>query len=172
MLNEKVEAALNEQLNKEIFSAYLYFSMSAWFSSRSLKGFANWMHIQGLEELTHSQKFFDFIVERGGRVRLSDIEAPRVEWDNSMEIYTETLKHEEFVTESINKLVSVARESVDNATEIFLQWFVTEQIEEEGNVNEIIDRLKMAGDNPSALLMLDSEMGKRVFVTIDPAATV
>jgi ferritin len=170
MLNEKVEAALNEQLNKEIFSAYLYFSMSAWFSSHSLKGFANWMHVQGLEELAHSQKFYNFIIERGGRVRFTDIEAPRVEWDNPLEIYQETLKHEEFVTESINKLVGISREVTDNATEIFLQWFVTEQIEEEGSVNEILDRLKMAGDNPSAILMLDSEMGTRVFTPIDAGA--
>ena len=162
MIKSQVEQALNDQLNKEAYSAYLYFSMSAWLGSRSLSGFSHWMYNQGLEELTHVQRFFDYIQQRGGTVQLARIDGPPVAWDSPVILFEETLAHEEMVTESVNHLVRVAREAMDHATEIFLQWFVTEQVEEEESVGLVLSRLKMAEGNPSAIMMLDAEMGRRV----------
>ena len=161
MIKPQVEQAFNDQINKEAYSAYLYFSMSAWLGTQNLPGFANWMYNQGLEELTHVQKFFDYIQQRGGTVRLAAIEGPPTEWSSPLALFEDTLAHEEMVTESINKLVYVAREGMDNASEIFLQWFVTEQVEEEESVGQVLSRLKMVGDNPPALMMMDAELGKR-----------
>lgn len=161
MLKSEVEDALNLQLNREIFSAYLYFSMSAWLGSRNLTGFSHWMYAQGVEELTHSQKFYDYIQQRGGTVRLSAVEAPKAAWESPLALFEETLEHEVFVTGSINALVDIARDASDHATGIFLQWFVTEQVEEEESVEQVLQRLRLVGDNPSALLMMDREMAGR-----------
>jgi len=161
MLKPEVEDALNLQLNRETYSAYLYFSMAAWLNGRNLTGFGHWMYAQGVEELTHTQKFYDYIQQRGGTVRLEAIAGPKVEWDSPLNIFEETLDHEVSVTESINGLVTTARGASDHATEIFLQWFVTEQVEEEDSVQQVIHRLRLVGDNPSALIMMDSEMAKR-----------
>ncbi len=168
MLKPKIEDAFNDQLNAEAFSAYLYWSMSAYFESINLQGFASWMRVQALEEMTHTEKFFKFIAERGGRVKLAAIEAPAVEWDSPLAAFEAALAHEVLVTGRINKLMDLAVEKSDHAAQIFLQWFVTEQVEEEASADAVIQKLKLAGDAPGALFMIDQEMGQRVFVP--PAA--
>ena len=170
MLKSEVEDALNLQLNRETFSAYLYFSMAAWLGGANFPGFSHWMYAQGVEELTHTQKLYDYIQQRGGTVRLEAVDGPKAEWDSVLSLFEETLAHEEFVTESINGLVGIARGAMDHATEIFLQWFVTEQVEEEESVQQIIQRLRLVGDNPSALIMVDGELGKRAVAGAVPPA--
>ena len=161
MLNQRIEKELNSQLNKELFSSYLYMSMSAYFQSVDLLGFANWMQIQAQEELTHAQKFYDFINERGGRVVLEALDKPQTEWDSPLRAFEDALTHEEFITSSINDIVTVTNEEKDYASQIFLQWFVTEQVEEEASVSEVINKLKLMKDAPGAMYMLDKELGQR-----------
>ncbi len=164
MIKQRLEKELNCQINKELFSAYLYMSMGAYFQSIDLQGFANWMHIQAQEELTHAQKFYDFINERGGRVALEAIEKPQTEWESPLTAFEDVLSHEIFITKSINDLVSISNEEKDYATHIFLHWFVTEQVEEEATVTEIINKMKLMKDAPGALFMLDRELAQRQFV--------
>ena len=163
MITEKMEDAFNGQLNAEYYSSYLYLSMAAYFESIDLPGFANWMRIQTQEEMFHALKFYDNIIERGGRVTLRAIEAPSSEWKSPWDVFENTLEHEQKVTGLINDLVFLAREQRDNAAEIFLQWFVSEQVEEEDNVNKILGQLKLVKDSPQALFMLDKELAQRVF---------
>lgn len=170
MLNKRVEQELNKQINKEVFSAYLYMSMGAYFQSVDLIGFANWMHIQAQEELVHAQKFYNFVNERSGRVMLEAIEKPQIKWESPLEAFKDSLKHEEFITASINDIVTVAMEEKDYASQIFLQWFVTEQVEEESSVTEIINKLKLMKDAPGGLFMLDKELSQRQFVPPTTAA--
>jgi ferritin len=162
MLSAKMQKALNSHLNEEFYSSYLYLSMAAYFEAKNLKGFANWFRIQTQEEYMHGMKFFDFILQKGGKVTLAQIAAPKVEWKSIPEVFTETLKHEQKITGLINKLVEVAMLEKDFATNNFLQWFVTEQVEEEANVEEIIQKIEMIGDNKSGLYMLDNELGARI----------
>ena len=168
MINEKMEQALNEQLNAEYYSSYLYLSMAAYFESIDLPGFANWMRVQVQEEMFHTLKFYDYIVERAGRVILRAIEAPPTEWKSPLDAFEATLTHEQKVTGLINDLVYLARDERDNASEIFLQWFVTEQVEEEDSVNTILAQLRLIKDNPQGLFMLNKDLGQRVFT---PPAT-
>ena len=168
MIMKKMEQALNGQLNAEYYSSYMYLSMAAYFSSIDLPGFANWMRIQVQEEEFHALKFYDYIIERCGRVILQTIEAPPSEWDSPLEAFKATLAHEQKVTGLINDLVYLAREEKDNATEIFLQWFVSEQVEEEDSVNTVLGQLKLIKDSPQALFMLDKELAQRTFTP--PAA--
>lgn len=168
MLSATMEAALNGQLNKEIYSAYLYMSMSAYSSSIGLKGFANWFMVQYQEEMSHAMKFYDYISDQGGRVKLAAIDQPPTEFTSLLAMFEKTLTHEQFVTRSINELVDLAIAEKDHATNIFLQWYVTEQIEEEGNDNDIIAKLKLVGEDGNGLLMLDKELAMRVFTP--PAA--
>jgi len=161
MLPKKIEHALNAQLNAEIYSSYLYLSMNAFFKSINLDGFANWMHAQAQEELMHAMKFYDFINQRGGRVVLSQIEAPPIEWSSPVEVFEETLKHEQKVTGLINDLVEIALAEHDHATHIFLQWFVTEQVEEEESVGGVLQQLKLLGDAKNGIFMIDRELAKR-----------
>ena len=163
-----MEKALNEQLNAELYSAYLYLSMAAYFESADLAGFANWMRVQVQEEWFHAMKFYDYIIERGGRVTLGPIEAPPSDWDSPLAVFEATLTHEQKVTGLINDLMDLAREEKDNASEIFLQWFVNEQVEEEDNAGKVLGQLKLIEDSPQALFMMDREMGQRVFTP--PAA--
>ncbi|MEJ5377016.1 MAG: ferritin [bacterium] len=163
MLSEKVEEALNEQLRWEFFSAYLYLGMASYFQALGLGGFAHWMKVQAMEELTHASKFFSFLNERGGRARLGALEAPPWDWDSPLAAFQDALKHEQNVTARINSLVDLAREQHDHATEIFLQWFVTEQVEEESSATEVIQKLKLAGEHPASLYQLDRELGTRIF---------
>lgn len=166
MLSEKMIDALNEQINREMYSAYLYMAMSADSESKGLKGFANWFSVQYQEEMTHAMKIYRYVLEQSGRVVLKTIEQPGIEFGSPLDMFNATLKHEQFITKSINELMDLAMELRDHATQIFLQWFVTEQIEEEGNDNEIIDKLKLAGDG-NGLFMIDKELAARVF-TPDP----
>lgn len=168
MLSDKMEQALNKQLNAELYSAYLYLSMAAYFYAINLNGFANWMTVQNLEETAHAMKFYHFINDRGGRVRLEVIDKPQVEWSSPLEVFEETLKHEEKVTSLINNLVDLAIAERDHASNAFLQWFITEQVEEEASANEIIQHLKLAGNDPNALFMLDRELATRVFTPPAP----
>ena len=161
MLTEKMQTALNGQLNAELYSAYLYLSMNAYFKSVNLDGFANWMHYQAQEELGHSMKFYDFIIQRGGKAVLSQIEAPPTEWDSPMAVFEATLAHEQKVTGLINDLVEIAHEERDHATNIFLQWFVSEQVEEEESVGGVLEQLKLMGDAKGGLFMIDRELAKR-----------
>ena len=161
MLTEKMQTALNAQLNAELYSSYLYLSMNAYFKSVNLDGFANWMHYQAQEELEHSMKFYDFIIQRGGNVQLQQIEAPPTEWSSPLAVFEATLKHEQKVTGLINDLVDVAHEERDHATNIFLQWFVSEQVEEEENVGGVLEQLKLMGDAQGGLFMIDRELAKR-----------
>ena len=163
MINKKVEKALNEQINNEIFSAYLYLSMSAHSTYLGLKGFANWFMIQYQEEMEHAMKFYDYINDRGGKVILLPVKQPDSEFDSPMDMFQKTLAHEQFITKCINDLVDLAIEEKDHATQILLQWYVTEQIEEEGNDNDIIAKLELIGENGNGLLMLDKELSVRIY---------
>lgn len=161
MLTEKVENALNAQFNAELFSSYLYLSMNAYFRSINLDGFANWMYQQAKEELIHAMKFYDFINQRGGRVTPAAVAAPPSNWESPLEVFEETLAHEQKVTGLINDLVDIANEAHDHATQIFLQWFVTEQVEEEESAGGVLEQLKLLKDNRSGLFMVDRELAKR-----------
>ena len=165
MLSKKLLDALNEQINKEMYSAYLYMSMSAHCTNIGLPGFANWFMVQYKEEMEHAMKIFDYINDQSGRVKLKTIEEPQSTFKDAMDMFQKTLEHEQFITKSINELVDLAFKERDHATQIFLQWFVTEQIEEEGNDNDIIAKLKLAGDKGNGLFMIDKELGARVYVS-------
>jgi ferritin len=161
VLSPKIEDAFNKQLNAELYSAYLYLSMSAYFESQNFAGMAHWMWIQAQEEFVHATKFFNFINDRDGRVLLAQIEAPQTEWDSPLDAFQGALAHEQEITRLINGLVDLSMAESDHAADTFLQWFVTEQVEEEATAKTIVDKLKLAGDNPVALLMLDGELGQR-----------
>ena len=162
MLNDKIQKAFNGQLNAELFSSYLYLSMSAYFESQNFKGMARWMRLQAEEEDLHAMKFFDFINERGGKVILSQIEAPKTEWSSPLEAFEDACRHESKITGLIHDLADLSAGEKDHAANVFLQWFVTEQVEEEATVQEIRDKLKLIGDSPVALFMIDEELGRRV----------
>jgi ferritin len=168
MLGEKMQDALCEQLNAELYSSYLYLAMSANFSAMDLGGFANWMRVQAQEELMHAMKFYDYINERGGRVTLKEIITPQKDWESPKAVYEHTYTHEQKVTGLINDLVDMAISEKDHATNSFLQWFVTEQVEEEASASAVLKKLELIGDDPSGLLMLDQELAQRIFTP--PAA--
>ena len=163
MLSERMEAALNGQLNAELYSSYLYLSMSANFQALNLGGFANWMRVQTQEELVHAMKFYDFINERGGRTTLQSVDAPPTQWDSPLAAFEAALAHEQKVTALINDLVDLALAERDHASNAFLQWFVTEQVEEEDSANDVVQKLKLVGESQGGLFMLDREMGARTF---------
>jgi ferritin len=161
MLSDRMEKALNGQVNAELYSSYLYLSMNAYFKSVNLDGFANWMYAQAQEELMHAMKFYNFINQRGGRTLLAAIEAPPDQWDSPLAVFEDTLKHEQKVTGLINGLVDIALEERDHATQVFLQWFVTEQIEEEESAGSVLEQLKLLGDAKQGLFMMDRELATR-----------
>ncbi len=163
MISNKVCKALNDQVNAEMFSSYLYLSMSAWFSERSLSGFASWMRVQAQEELSHAMKIYDYILERGGKVELNAIEQPESKWKSVVDVVGEVAKHEAKVTGLVNDLVDVALSKKDHAANIFLQWFVAEQVEEEASVGEVLERVKMIDGDSAGMFAMDMELGKRVF---------
>jgi ferritin len=162
-MKQNVQDALNDQINAELYSAYLYFSMSSHFKSLNLVGFANWMHVQAQEELTHALRMYNFVVDRGGRAIMEAIAKPPTEWNSALEVFEETYKHEQAVTERINKLVDLAIKESDHSTNNMLQWFVAEQVEEEASVDEILQKLKLIGDNGTGVFMIDQELGNRAF---------
>ncbi len=165
MLKPRMQDAINKQINAEIWSAYLYLAMSAWYEHQNLPGFANWMKIQAQEELTHAMKFFRFVNERGGRVMLTAIDKTETEWKSPLHTFQDTLEHEQKVTAMIDNLMDMSIEEKDHATRSMLAWFIDEQVEEEANASALIEQLKMIGpDRGPGLLMLDRELATRVFV--------
>ncbi len=167
MISKNMTDALNVQINKELFSSYLYLSMSSYASHIGLPGVANWFFIQAQEELAHVQRFYGYILSQGQRVILDAIEKPESEFASALAMFEAALVHEQYVTGCVNDLVNLAVEERDHASQIFLQWFVTEQVEEEENASDIIAKLKLAGDQGGGLFMIDKELSARVFV---PAA--
>jgi len=163
MIKKEIQEAFNQQINEEIFSSYLYLSMSAYFESVNLKGFAGWMRVQAQEELVHAMKFFSFIHERGGRVALKALKAPETEWPSPQGAFEAVLKHEQYITGRINDLVARATKEDDNASAVFLQWFVSEQVEEEASAEEVLRKVALIKEAPGAMLMLDRELGQRTF---------
>lgn len=162
MVTKQMEKALNEQINKEFYSAYLYLSMSAYCNKLGMPGCEHWFRMQYDEEVIHMTKMFDYLMQHGGEARLMKIDEPPAEFNSILGAFEASLKHEQFVTKSINELLDVAVAEKDHATQVFLQWFITEQVEEEANVKEIVDRLKMIGENGAALMMIDDKLGLRM----------
>lgn len=161
MIGKPMQDAMNEQINKELFSSYLYLSMAAHFEDKNLAGFAHWMRTQADEEREHAMKFYDFILERGGRVMLKGIDAPRTEWSSSLEIAEEVAAHEAKVTASIYELYEIAMQEKDYPAQVMLQWFISEQVEEEKNAAELVANLRLIEDRGTAVLMLDHRLAKR-----------
>jgi ferritin len=161
MLTKKMNEALNHQLNMEASSAYIYLSMAGYFAAANLTGLAAWMKTQAGEEVKHAMKFFEFINDRGGRVALTSVEGPQTEWESPLAAFDAAYKHEQKVTAAINKLVDLARSENDHASEVFLAWFVNEQVEEEASTLAVVEKFKLAGDSAGTLLMLDHQLGKR-----------
>lgn len=163
MLSEKIQDAFNDQLNAETFSAYLYWSMSAYFEDLNLVGFASWMRAQAQEEMVHAMKFYTFINERGGRVLLAALEAPQTKWESPLAAFEAAYEHECYISGRINDLVDLAATEKDHAANAFLQWFVNEQVEEESSVDAVVQQLKLMAEAPGGLFMLDRELGTRTF---------
>jgi len=164
MLSKKMEKALNEQINKELYSAYLYLAMAAYCKQTNLDGFANWVTVQAQEELAHAQMFFNYVNDRRGRVVLTAIAEPPAVWKTPTALFENIMTHEQGVTASINALVVLAGSEKDSATLAYLQWFVTEQVEEEASVDRVVQRLKMVEGFAGGLFIIDNELATRVFV--------
>ncbi len=160
-IKEKLVQAINKQINAELYSSYLYLAMAAYFESNNWMGFARWMKVQLREEDTHAMKFYEYLVARGGRVILSAIDAPDKEWKSPLGVFEAVYAHEVKVTALINDLLKLARDEQDTATEVMLQWFINEQVEEEANAQLILEKLKMIKDSTNGLFMLDHELGER-----------
>jgi ferritin len=154
-------SAINEQIQYEFASAYLYLSMAAFFEEGNLPGFAKWMYVQAKEEQGHAMKFFDYVIDRGSRVRLQALEQPEQEWKSPLALFESVLEHEKMVTDRIHALYALAVKENDYATQVQLQWFITEQVEEEKNATQIIDQLKMIEARGTAILFLDKQLAKR-----------
>lgn len=170
MINKRMQDAINEQIKFEIYSANLYLSMSAYIEGKNLKGIAHWLRVQYEEETFHALKLYDYLKNREGQVIIQSIDAPPSEFGTPLETFQKVLEHEQHVTASINKLYKIAIEENDFAAQIFLQWFINEQMEEEASASEVIGKMKLIGDRGVDLLYLDTELATRVFVP--PAATV
>jgi len=163
MISKKLVKAINEQINKELFSEYLYISMQAWFADQSLDGMANWMSAQAQEEHFHAMKFFSYLIERGGKVQLMPIEGPAVDFENPLKAFSMALEHERFISKSINQLMDLAIKENDHATRSFLQWYVDEQVEEESSVDKIVNMLKMVGEHGHGIMMIDRDLSSRSY---------
>ena len=161
MIDGRTQEALIRHANAEFYSSYLYLSMSAYFRSINLPGFAHWMRVQAREELAHALKFYDHVIERGGRANLQLVEAPPAQWDSPLVVFEDTYRHEQKVTGLISQLVDEAVQTRDHATSNFLQWFVSEQVEEEASADAIVQRLKLVGNAPGGLLIVDNELAQR-----------
>ena len=167
MLNPKVQEALNRQINAELHSSYLYLSMVAYLEEQNLRGMAQWMRVQSGEETMHGMKIYDYIIERGGKVTLTQIEGPKTEWASPLELFEDAYAHEQKITGMINNLMDLVIAEKDHAGHDFLKWFIAEQVEEESNASEIVEQLKRVGDKWVGLYMVDQKLGQRV-----PAAPV
>jgi ferritin len=173
MIPQKVRDAINSQIKNEMESFYIYLSMAAYFYASNLEGMAHWMRCQAHEEMIHAMKFFDHINDRGGTVELLDLKQLKKSWSSPLEVWKDTLEHEEFITAKINDIMSIVRETKDYAAEPLLNWFVKEQIEEEANASRVLGDMKLAAESKDALLMLDRELAGRVFPAgspLDPVA--
>ena len=162
MISQKIQKALNEQLNAEFYSSYFYLSMSAYFESKDLQGFAQWFRLQADEEYAHAMKIFDYVYQIGGEVKLMKIDGPKTNWDSFLEVFQDTFEHEQKVTKSINDLLELSYAEKDHATVNFLQWFVSEQVEEEATAMQNVKKMEMIGDDKAGLFMIDKELGGRV----------
>jgi ferritin len=160
-MHKELEKALNDQIKNELYAAYLYLSMSAYFKDENLEGFAYWMRMQREEEIAHAMKIFDFVQDRDGRIDLQALDKPPADFGSPLAVMEEALGHEQKVTQRINELYELAVKHKDYPTQTLLQWFVTEQVEEEATAKQLVDQLKLVGDNSAALLMLDRELGAR-----------
>ncbi len=165
MIKDNVVSALNKQINEEIYSAYLYASMRSYFEKLNLKGFANWLRIQVQEELFHARKFENYIYERGGEVEWYEIKKPTKTWKSPVDAFEAVYKHECYITECINKLAETAEKEGDRSARMFLDWFINEQVEEEANADEILQKLRMVKDAPGGIYWIDKELGQR---TLNP----
>jgi len=163
MISKKLEKAINEQINKELYSEYLYMAMAAYLDANDLEGFANFFKVQGDEERFHAMKLYNHLNERGGRVILKEIEKPEHEFDSVVDIFEKAYKHEQYVTKLINELMDLAIKENDHAAKSLLDWFVDEQVEEEASMQSILNKLKMIGGEGNGMLMLDKEMAARTF---------
>lgn len=161
LITKKVQDAINEQINKELYSSYIYLSMSAYFDNENLKGMAKWMKKQASEEVEHAMKFYEYVYSRGGKVVLKAIDNPPETFKSPLDAFETAYKHETVVTKLIHNLVNLADKEKDHATKTFLNWFVEEQVEEEDSALEIVEKLKLVGSNKSALLMMDHQLGER-----------
>ena len=164
MINEKVQDVLNKQINKEFYSAYLYLAMSAYFDEIGLHGFSNWTKVQAKEEIDHGMIILDYIIERDGKVEFGQIDSPDRDFNNPLQIFEKILEHEKFVTESINCVAEMSDEECDLATRHFINWYISEQVEEEANARDVIDRLKLFGDECTVLYHLDQELKQRQYI--------
>ena len=161
MITKRMEDAINQQINKEFYSAYLYLAMSAYCNKIGLPGAEHWFRMQYDEEIIHMTKMFDYVMQHGGNAKLLQIDEPPSDFGSILEVFQSSLEHEQFVTRSINELLDVAVEEKDHASQVFLQWYITEQVEEEANAEDIVNRLKLAGDNGGALMMIDDKLAQR-----------
>jgi len=163
MIGKKLNDAMNEQIKNELESYYIYLSMAAWLHSKALDGMGHWMRVQAHEEMLHAMKFFNHLIDRGGKVALKDLKQLKVQWKSPLEVFQDALEHEKFISKKINDLMSIARQEKEFASEPLLAWFTNEQIEEESNATKITEQLEMVGADKSGLLMLDRELAARVY---------
>jgi ferritin len=164
MISKMTAEAITKQINAELYSSYLYLSMSAYATNVGLKGAAHWLFVQAQEEATHAMRFYNYLNDQGVHVALEAIKQPPVQFKSALDVFEAVLKHENHVTALIHGLVDIAAKAKDPATSVFLQWFVTEQVEEESNATDIIGKLKLAGDNGGGLFMIDKDLATRMFV--------
>jgi ferritin len=170
MISPKMEGAFNDQIAAEFYSAHLYLSMASYLESIDLPGFANWMRVQYQEEVAHGMKIFEYVIERDGRALVKAFDGPPSEWKSPLDVFESSYKHEQKVTGLINNLMEIAQAEKDHAAQIFLQWFVSEQVEEEDSAKTIIQQLKLLGDSKAGLFQIDRELGQRVFTPPTTAA--
>ncbi len=161
MINPKIEKKLNKQLNDELYSSYFYLAMSAYFENNSFEGFANWMRTQSEEERLHAMKIYEYIQQVGGKVKLTSIKTPKTEWTSPLAVFKDLYKHECEVTKSINEIVDLAVNEKDHATNNFMQWFISEQVEEEATAQRLLNKIKFIGSDKQGLFLLDKELGMR-----------
>jgi ferritin len=171
MLSQKMQETLNAQINAEYYSSYLYLSMAAWCEEANLKGMANWFRIQSKEEMIHVMKFFQYVLDRKGKVQLTAIDAPPTTWESALAVFEHTLKHEQHVTSLVNNLADLAMAEKDHATHMLLEWFVNEQVEEEAVADQIVGELRLLKGSSEGLYMLDKELAQRVATPPGAAAT-
>jgi ferritin len=165
MLKPNILEGLNSQLNEELYAAYVYLSMSAWFETQNLTGFAHWMRMQAQEEVTHAMKLYTYIIDKRGELAFKSIKEPKGQWGSPVDALEQAYKHECQVSESINHLVTLAMQEEDHATRVFLQWFVSEQVEEEAVADSLLQKLKLVAEYPAGLFMIDNELGNRTLTS-------